>query len=133
MATPLKLLILEDNALDAELEVRQLQAAGYDCGWLRVQTREEFEACLERSKRWAAQQLLRDAHGRLRTLSARLLQVEETERGRIARELHNGVGQLLTAVKLRLAGLNPSSADYASLRNECVGAIDEALEQVRRM
>jgi len=48
MPTPLKLLILEDNAFDAELEVGQLQAAGYDCDWLRVQTREDFEACLDR-------------------------------------------------------------------------------------
>src|SRR5206468_3479574 len=47
MPTPLKLLILEDNAFDAELEVGQLQAAGYDCDWLRVQTREDFEACLD--------------------------------------------------------------------------------------
>src|SRR5438445_10546623 len=47
MPTPLKLLILEDNAFDAELEVGQLQAAGYDCDWLRVQTRDEFEACLD--------------------------------------------------------------------------------------
>ena len=29
MPTPLKLLILEDNAFDAELEVAKLQAAGY--------------------------------------------------------------------------------------------------------
>src|SRR6266702_2998128 len=153
MSTPLKLLILEDNAFDAELEVGQLQAAGYDCDWLRVQTREDFEACLDRPdfeliladynlpsfdrleliKGRAAQQALREAHRRLQALSARLLQVEETERRRVARELHDGVGQLLTAVKLRLAGLNPSLADYAPRRSECVAAIDEALEQVRRM
>ena len=48
MPTPLKLLILEDNAFDAELEVGKLQAAGYDCDWQQVQTREEFEASLDR-------------------------------------------------------------------------------------
>src|SRR5258708_40323004 len=48
MPTPLKLLILEDNAFDAELEVGKLQAAGYDCDWRQVQTREEFEASLDR-------------------------------------------------------------------------------------
>lgn len=212
MPTPLKLLILDDNVLDAELEVKQLERAGYDCDWRRVQTQEEFDAALERAdfeliladynlpnfdglralamlkerglevpfvlisgtlgeeraiesvksgatdyvmkgrlerlpqvvaralndrleraKRRAAQQALREAHRRLQALSARLLQVEETERRRVARELHDGVGQLLTAVKLRLAGLNSSAADYPSRRHECVAAIDEALEQVRRM
>ncbi len=183
MPTPLKLLILEDNAFDAELEVGQLQAAGYDCDWLdglsalglmkergleipfvlisgtlgeerAIESvkagatdyvmKERLERLapvvaralndrLELVKGRAAQQALREAHRRLQALSARLLQVEETERRRVARELHDGVGQLLTAVKLRLAGLNPSLADYAPRRSECVAAIDEALEQVRRM
>src|SRR5438445_3931751 len=48
MPTPLKLLILEDNAFDAELEVGKLEAAGYECDWQQVQTREEFEASLDR-------------------------------------------------------------------------------------
>jgi len=212
MPTPLKLLVLEDDAFDAELEVGQLQAAGYRCDWRRVQTREEFESCLDQpdfeliladynlpdfdglsalrllrergleipfvlisgmlgeeraiesvkagatdyvmkerldrlapvvaralndrlelSQRREAQQALRDAHRRLQALSVRLLGVEETERRRIARELHDGVGQLLTAIKLRLAGLGASSPDYVSRRGECIAAIDEALEQVRRM
>src|SRR6266704_2162161 len=46
MPKPLKLLILEDNVLDAELEVAKLQVAGYACDWQRVQTREEFELIL---------------------------------------------------------------------------------------
>src|SRR5207249_8369211 len=48
MPTPLILLILEDNAFDAELEVGKLEAAGYECDWQQVQTREEFEASLDR-------------------------------------------------------------------------------------
>ena len=34
----LRLLILEDSALDAELEVEIIERAGYPCRWDRVQT-----------------------------------------------------------------------------------------------
>lgn len=37
---------------------------------------------------------------RLRAVSARVLSVQEEERTRLARELHDGVGQLLTALKI---------------------------------
>lgn len=40
--TALHVLILEDNSLDAELDVAQLEEAGYACHWERVQTREDF-------------------------------------------------------------------------------------------
>lgn len=39
---------------------------------------------------------------KLRTLSAQLLDAEETERKRIARELHDGIGQSLSAVKFNI-------------------------------
>ena len=36
-------------------------------------------------------------------ISARLLQVQDTERRRIARELHDGVGQLLAAIGMNVS------------------------------
>ena len=45
---------------------------------------------------------LRRAQGRLQGLSRRLLRLQERERGRLARELHDEVGQELTALRLGL-------------------------------
>lgn len=41
----------------------------------------------------------------LQQLSNQILQAQELERGRIARELHDGIGQLLTGLKLNLESL----------------------------
>src|SRR5258708_24295749 len=48
MTRPLKLVVLEGSAFDAEVEVGKPQGAGCDCDWQQVQTREEFEASLGR-------------------------------------------------------------------------------------
>ena len=42
----MQLLIVEDNAPDAELTVRQLRAAGIDCTWTRVATEDAFRDAL---------------------------------------------------------------------------------------
>jgi two-component system cell cycle sensor histidine kinase/response regulator CckA len=47
MSTALRLLILEDDAYDAEIEVATLEEAGYDCQWERVETQAEFLARLD--------------------------------------------------------------------------------------
>lgn len=47
MAARLRLLILEDEPNDAELEVAELEAAGYDCQWEQVETRADFIARLD--------------------------------------------------------------------------------------
>ena len=39
---PMRLLLVEDNAADAELTVRQLQSEGVDCAWTRVATETAF-------------------------------------------------------------------------------------------
>jgi PAS domain S-box-containing protein len=47
MSTALRLLVLEDEPLDAELEIATLEEAGYACQWERVQTSAEFLAHLD--------------------------------------------------------------------------------------
>jgi diguanylate cyclase (GGDEF)-like protein/PAS domain S-box-containing protein len=43
---PLRVLVLEDSATDAELEIRELRRAGFDPEWQRVETESEFTAAL---------------------------------------------------------------------------------------
>jgi len=52
---------------------------------------------------------VRTGHERLRTLSCQLLDVQERERRHIARELHDEIGQILTALKLGLDMSAPSA------------------------
>src|SRR5437879_6581376 len=47
MSTRIKLLILEDRALDAELMLAELRRAGFEPDWRRVDSEPEFLAALE--------------------------------------------------------------------------------------
>ena len=51
------------------------------------------------TKRRRAEEALRESDKELRILSNQLLSTEEKERKRIARELHDGIGQALSAIK----------------------------------
>jgi PAS domain S-box-containing protein len=66
---------------------------------------------LDITERIHDREALRGYAGRLRALSRRLLEVQEQERRHLARELHDEVGQLLTALHLALeAGAAPAGA-----------------------
>ncbi len=49
MSTPLNILILEDDFYDAQLAIAVLEEAGYECRWKRVETQDEYLACLDTS------------------------------------------------------------------------------------
>jgi signal transduction histidine kinase len=72
----------------------------------------------------------------LRRLSYSLMTAQDEERRRIARELHDGLGQDLTAAKMMLDGLqhpqqSPESRQRAA--GEALSLITGAIEQVRTM
>ena len=75
------------------------------------------------------------ASARLRQLSRRLLEVQETERRHLARELHDEIGQMLTATKIHLqsAALDPTPERAAAPLQESIRLLDRLLAQVRSL
>ncbi|MCG6979778.1 MAG: PAS domain S-box protein [Deltaproteobacteria bacterium] len=79
---------------------------------------------------------LRRSEKELRFLSAELLNAQERERARLARELHDGVGQALSTMKVRIETLAKiGRSDESQLRVEelenLVPMIRQTIEEVR--
>ncbi|HWF38554.1 MAG TPA: response regulator [Candidatus Acidoferrales bacterium] len=78
---------------------------------------------------------LQRAEEDLRALSGRLLQTQDEERRRIARELHDSSGQMVTALGLNLAVLQreikPDSARGTKTMNECLALVQEMSKELR--
>ncbi len=76
---------------------------------------------------------MQQSASQLEVLSKRLLDIQETERRHIARELHDEVGQALTATQLRLQAIrnSPASGSFHTELDECSLIVDNALRQAR--
>jgi signal transduction histidine kinase len=67
-----------------------------------------------------------------RLMSAKILELQDFERRRIARELHDSVGQYLAGLKINLSQMKPGGrVDPAVLVNETIALTDCALQEVR--
>jgi PAS domain S-box-containing protein len=74
------------------------------------------------------------AEDALRKLSGRLLGMQDQERRRIARELHDSLGQYLAALKITIEMLGSSAAEQRDgLLAECAGIIDKAITETRTL
>ena len=72
----------------------------------------------------------------LRRLNARVISAQEMERKRLARELHDGVGQILSGVKFRLESLPGEIAldgRAAAKILKVGGVLDRAISEIRRV
>lgn len=71
----------------------------------------------------------------LRTYSQRLIEAQEAERQVIARELHDEIGQVLTAVRINLQSIQRSAQPGSQLLSidDSLVIVDEALSRVREL
>jgi signal transduction histidine kinase len=95
-AQPITMLVflVASVAIIAMAEARRRHNEKLRCGHAQLEDRvKERTAELDR------------ANSNLRDLSARLLQLQDDERRRIARELHDSVGQLLAALSMNLSAV----------------------------
>jgi two-component system sensor histidine kinase UhpB len=74
---------------------------------------------------------------RLKHLTQQLITVQEAERARIAQDLHDDIGQAMTALLLRLtaigAGLTPEQQEIRDQMQEAVESVESLMNQVRQL
>src|SRR6266699_2166426 len=76
----------------------------------------------------------RNAEEALRKLSGRLLGIQDQERRRIARELHDSLGQYLVGLKIALEMLSQSQTETnAALLAECRDILDKSITETRTL
>jgi signal transduction histidine kinase len=91
----------------------------------------------ERADRKHAEDQLRESHKQLRSLSMYLQHVREEERTRIAREVHDELGQALTSCKLDASWLAHhlprNQKELVEKAEELSARIDSTIQTVRRI
>lgn len=77
---------------------------------------------------------LRTSHLRSESLSRQLITAQESERRVLARELHDEIGQVLTAIKMNLRrGQRASPATLQQTLEENLLMVDQAIGQIRNL
>jgi signal transduction histidine kinase len=91
----------------------------------------------EITERKIAEERLRESEIKLRALAARLISIREEERARIAREIHDELGQVLTSLKMDLTWLvkqlDQSQKPLLARADTMCRLIDSTVQVVRRM
>ncbi len=93
---------------------------------------------LDITARHAAEREIAESHARLEVLSRRLLQAQEEERRRVAREVHDELGQALTAIKLGVGSMRSRPQRRNSVETDrrilnVSTLLDGAIESVQRI
>ena len=135
---------LKGKDVPSEYEARGLTKDGRTIWIKRRNTLIDYRArpavlgnVVDTTKRKLMQNALQESAERLRLLSSHLLTARERERRRISLELHDDMGQVLTALKLQLRSLERGlREDQQALRADCEHAVcyvDQIIDNVRRL
>ena len=133
--------IIVSGSVGEETAVSAMKAGAHDyimksaLGRLTPAVRRELHEAAMRSEKHESDQALLKANLRLHALSSRMLEIQEQERRQLARELHDEIGQVLTAVKIDLQMLNlragPEPTKYST--EQSIQLVEEALQRVRSL
>ena len=136
---------MQGKPVPTEYEIRGLRKDGKVIWVTRRNTRISYQGkpatlgnVAETTERKEMEEALVRSENELRFLSDRLLSAEEREKKRIARELHDGIGQALTAIKFSvenlLRNLSERQIDFnhTSIQTT-VPLIRQTIEEVRRI
>jgi PAS domain S-box-containing protein len=82
-----------------------------------------------------AEEKLLESEQQLKVLAAQLLSIQETERSRISKELHDELGQAMMLLKFRLSALRNNYVDEAMEQefNQILRYFDKVIEDIRRL
>lgn len=133
LAKPIEIPLLEVRVRIAEQQARQFQQRRVAEAALaehqavleqRVQERTEELSRLiqtlqdEINQRRTAEALLESTRDQLRALASRLLSIQEEQQKRISREIHDELGQAMTALKIDLVWLQGQLAERPDLQQK---------------
>jgi PAS domain S-box-containing protein len=119
---------------DLKIKVRDGRMIDAACAVVHLSDGTKVAIAQDITERKRAAKELEEANHQLRFLSRRLFEVQEGERRHLARELHDEIGQALTAAKINLQSVtgNGGCANSARLQ-ETTAILDRLLGQVRQI
>jgi len=132
-------LLISTGSMNEDVAVACMKAGAWDyilkenLTRLGLAVRTALERKLELDEKARAERSLVESGRRYRKLAVHLQRVRERERTRIAREIHDELGQSLTALKIDLSLLRPDTKDFAGRRREMSALIDQTIGTVQRI
>jgi signal transduction histidine kinase len=93
-----------------------------------LKAREEAELAASDAARAA-----RRSQSATRRLSVRLMQLQDEERRRFSRELHDSLGQYLSSLKMNLSMLQPGDASQRQVLEDSINILDESISETRTL
>lgn len=126
---------MEERIARPDGELRYLLSHGAVVSGPKGEVERMVGVCLDITERKRAEQRLHEYAHRLESLSQRLLEAQETERRRIARELHDQIGQDLSVIKINLQALQrlPGASALGAHLEETVRIVEGVLATARNL
>jgi PAS domain S-box-containing protein len=119
---------------DLKIKVRDGHAIDAACAVVRLSDGTKIAIAQDITERKRAAKELGEANQQLRTLSRHLFHLQEEERRHLARELHDEIGQNLTAAKINLNIIARDVPASATGRlDDSIQLLDRLLMQVRQL